>query len=170
GSSTDVAHLVREPVLVLLASALWMAGGITSPQDLGMRIANRFAVLPSSTGWQGADAVALAEEFRGDVLVTRGTAPGGGDLPDDATGLRVDGRDVLVSCVRRVTDEERGSGTEVRLAAMSDTGSVVRVTGSFTEATTVDLLGRPLSAEAEPSGDGLELALGPWEIRTVVLR
>ncbi|WP_456302884.1 glycoside hydrolase family 38 N-terminal domain-containing protein [Streptomyces mirabilis] len=139
-------------------------------QDLGMRIANRFAVLPSSTGWQGADAVALAEEFRGDVLVTRGTAPGGGDLPDDATGLRVDGRDVLVSSVRRVTDEERGSGTEVRLAAMSDTGSVVRVTGSFTEATTVDLLGRPLSAEAEPSGDGLELALGPWEIRTVVLR
>jgi alpha-mannosidase len=148
------------------------ASEIAAPgaQDLGVRIANRFAVLPSSTGWQGADAVALAEEFRGDVLVTRGTAPGGGDLPDDATGLRVDGRDVLVSSVRRVTDEERGSGTEVRLAAMSDTGSVVRVTGSFTEATAVDLLGRPLSAEAEPSGDGLELALGAWEIRTVVLR
>ncbi|XER99987.1 hypothetical protein HEP87_57625 [Streptomyces sp. S1D4-11] len=139
-------------------------------QDLGMRITNRFAVLPCATGWQGADTVALAEEFRGDVLVTRGTAPGGGDLPGDATGLRVDGRDVLVSSVRRVTDDGRGSGTEVRLAAMSATGSVVRVTGAFTEATTVDLLGRPLSAQAEPSGDGLELALGPWEIRTVVLR
>ncbi|MEU2738535.1 rhomboid-like protein [Streptomyces sp. NPDC007095] len=35
GSSTDVAHLVREPVLVLLASALWMAGGITSPYAIG---------------------------------------------------------------------------------------------------------------------------------------
>ncbi|WP_405869405.1 rhomboid-like protein [Streptomyces sp. NBC_00005] len=30
-SSTDVAHLVQTPVLVLLASALWIAGGITSP-------------------------------------------------------------------------------------------------------------------------------------------
>ncbi|WWQ69132.1 rhomboid-like protein [Streptomyces sp. Q6] len=30
-SSTDVAHLAQSPVLVLLASALWIAGGITSP-------------------------------------------------------------------------------------------------------------------------------------------
>ncbi|MFM9583865.1 MULTISPECIES: rhomboid-like protein [Streptomyces] len=30
GSSTDVAHLVRTPVLVLLASALWVAGGVAS--------------------------------------------------------------------------------------------------------------------------------------------
>ncbi|MFF4798660.1 rhomboid-like protein [Streptomyces sp. NPDC001351] len=30
-SSTDVAHLVQTPVLVLLASALWIAGGIASP-------------------------------------------------------------------------------------------------------------------------------------------
>jgi alpha-mannosidase len=51
---------------------------------------------------------------------------------------------------------------------MSDTGSTARVTGAFTEATTVDLLGRPLSST--PAADGLELALGPWEIRTVVVR
>lgn len=31
GSSTDVSHLVRTPVLVLVASALWVAGGVTSP-------------------------------------------------------------------------------------------------------------------------------------------
>lgn len=31
GSSTDVAHLVRTPVLVLAASALWVVGGVTSP-------------------------------------------------------------------------------------------------------------------------------------------
>ncbi|WP_371669165.1 hypothetical protein OG985_16755 [Streptomyces sp. NBC_00289] len=36
GSSTDVAHLVRTPVLVLFASALWVAGGITSPYALGL--------------------------------------------------------------------------------------------------------------------------------------
>ncbi|MFH0176527.1 alpha-mannosidase [Streptomyces cacaoi] len=141
---------------------------VPGAQDLGMRIENRFAVVPSATGWQGAHAVALAEEFRNDVLVTRGTAAGGTPLPPDTAGLRVDGEDVLVSAVRRVTDDERGPGTEVRLAAMRDTASTVRVTGTFTEATTVDLLGRPLSRT--PVADDLTLALGPWEIRTVVLR
>ncbi|MDH6567833.1 hypothetical protein M2160_002854 [Streptomyces sp. SAI-117] len=36
GSSTDVAHLVRTPVLVLVASALWIAGGILSPYALAL--------------------------------------------------------------------------------------------------------------------------------------
>ncbi|MET7379500.1 rhomboid-like protein [Streptomyces sp. NPDC005526] len=34
GSSTDVAHLVRTPLLVLTGSALWVAGGIASPYAL----------------------------------------------------------------------------------------------------------------------------------------
>jgi len=34
-SSTDVAHLVQSPVLVLVASALWIVGGITSPYAIG---------------------------------------------------------------------------------------------------------------------------------------
>nr|WP_107049889.1 rhomboid-like protein [Streptomyces bicolor] len=34
GSSTDVAHLVGTPVFVLLASALWVAGGIVAPYTL----------------------------------------------------------------------------------------------------------------------------------------
>ncbi|MFG2502341.1 rhomboid-like protein [Streptomyces sp. NPDC048441] len=34
-SSTDVAHLTQEPVLVLVASALWIAGGIASPYAIG---------------------------------------------------------------------------------------------------------------------------------------
>ncbi|MFD3374100.1 MULTISPECIES: alpha-mannosidase [unclassified Streptomyces] len=137
-------------------------------QDLGMRIENRFAVIPSATGWRGANAVALAEEFRNDVLVTRGTATAGGQQPPDTAGLHVDGQDVLVSGIRRVTDDESGAGTEVRLAAMRDTASTVRVTGTFAEATTVDLLGRPLSRSS--AANELELALGAWEIRTVVLR
>ncbi|WP_055613213.1 glycoside hydrolase family 38 C-terminal domain-containing protein [Streptomyces phaeochromogenes] len=137
-------------------------------QDLGMRIENRFAVVPSATGWRGANAVALAEEFRNDVLVARGTAPAGCQLPPDTAGLHVEGQDVLVSGIRRVTDDEFRAGIEVRLAAMNDSASTVRVTGTFSEATTVDLLGRPISRTQAP--DGLELALGPWEIRTVVLR
>ncbi|MFE1837764.1 rhomboid-like protein [Streptomyces sviceus] len=36
GSSTDVAHLARTPVLVLVASALWIAGGILSPYALAL--------------------------------------------------------------------------------------------------------------------------------------
>ena len=36
GSSTDVAHLVQTPVLVLLASALWVVGGVTSPYAIGL--------------------------------------------------------------------------------------------------------------------------------------
>ncbi|MEW2569363.1 alpha-mannosidase [Streptomyces sp. NPDC047070] len=141
---------------------------VPGAQDLGMRIENRFAVVPSATGWRGADAVALAEEFRGEVLVTRGTGTAGAQLPPDTSGLRVDGQDVHVSSIRRVTDEASGSGTEVRLTAMRDSASTVRVTGAFSEATTVDLLGRPLS-RTEAAGE-LQLALGPWEIRTVVLR
>jgi hypothetical protein len=35
GSSTDVAHLMQTPVLVLPASALWIAGGILSPYAIG---------------------------------------------------------------------------------------------------------------------------------------
>ncbi|MEW2622602.1 rhomboid-like protein [Streptomyces sp. NPDC048106] len=31
GSSTDVAHLVRSPAVVLLTSALWIAGGLLTP-------------------------------------------------------------------------------------------------------------------------------------------
>ncbi|MFJ5265456.1 alpha-mannosidase [Streptomyces sp. NPDC088387] len=145
-------------------------------QDLGMRIENRLAVLPSATGWQDADAVALAEEFRNDVLVTRGTAPAAGALPADESGVRVDGKDVFVSSVRRVPAEagdgvegvDGVGGVEVRLVAMSDTATTARLTGAFTEATTVDLLGRPLSTA--PAEDGLALDLAPWEIRTVVLR
>ncbi|MEW2042632.1 alpha-mannosidase, partial [Streptomyces sp. NPDC005534] len=137
-------------------------------QDLGLRIENRFAVVPSATGWRGAHAVSLAEEFRNDVLVTRGTALAASQLPPDTAGLRVDGQDVLVSGVRRVTDDVSGAGIEVRMAAMRDTASTVRVTGTFSEVTTVDLLGRPISRAQ--AADELELALGPWEIRTVVLR
>jgi hypothetical protein len=35
GSSTDVAHLVRTPGLVLVGSALWVAGGVASPFAIG---------------------------------------------------------------------------------------------------------------------------------------
>ncbi|MEU6708035.1 rhomboid-like protein [Streptomyces wuyuanensis] len=36
GSSTDAAHLATVPLLVLVASALWVAGGLASPYALGL--------------------------------------------------------------------------------------------------------------------------------------
>jgi alpha-mannosidase len=75
----------------------------------------------------------------------------------------VEGDDLFVSSVRRVA-----GGTEVRLVAMSDAGAQGRLAGAFTEATTVDLLGRPLGT-VSAAGE-LEVALGRWEIRTVVVR
>ncbi|NMO49867.1 alpha-mannosidase [Actinoplanes sp. TBRC 11911] len=136
-------------------------------QDLGVRVEHRFAVVAGATGWRGAHAVALAEEFRNDARAVRGTAPAGEPLPADRVGLRLEtvlGADVLVSAVRRVGDD----GTEVRLTAMSDAPTTARLTGAFTDATTVDLLGRPL--ESAPAAGTLDLRLDPWEIRTVVLR
>ena len=126
-------------------------------------------MLPSAGGWQRAGAVAAAELFRNDVLVARGTAPAGGALPADSAGLAVEGADVFVSAIRKVTAADGAAGTEVRLVAMSDTGVHARLIGAFTEAATVDLLGRPLSGPAAAPG-ALGLDLGPWEIRTVLLR
>jgi alpha-mannosidase len=136
-------------------------------QDLGVHTAARFAIVPSAAGWHGAHAVALADEFRNDVLVARGTAPAGGALPAVRTGVRVHHEDVQVTSIRRVVRDGR-DGTEVRLVAMSDTGVRTRLTGDFAEALQVDLLGRTLSTEAAPGT--LDLALNAWEIRTVVVR
>ncbi|MFF2131219.1 rhomboid-like protein [Streptomyces olivochromogenes] len=84
GSSTDVAHLIHEPVLVLLASALWMAGGITSPYALGFVLV--LTALERRIGGLRAAGVFLL----GHVVATLATeVPIGlsvlvGDLPDSS--------------------------------------------------------------------------------------
>ncbi|WP_345060783.1 rhomboid-like protein, partial [Streptomyces rameus] len=67
GSSTDVAHLVSAPVPVLLASALWIAGGILSPYALAFVLA--LTALERRTGGVRAAGVFLA----GHVLATLAT-------------------------------------------------------------------------------------------------
>ncbi|MFD4409544.1 MULTISPECIES: rhomboid-like protein [unclassified Streptomyces] len=82
GSSTDVAHLVRHPVLVLIASALWIAGGITSPYAVGFLLV--LTALERRIGGLRAAGVFLL----GHVVATLATeVPVGlsvlaGDLPD----------------------------------------------------------------------------------------
>lgn len=83
-SSTDVAHLVRTPVLVLLASALWIAGGIASPYVLGFLLV--MTALERRIGGLRAAGVFLL----GHVLATLATeVPVGlavlvGHLPDSS--------------------------------------------------------------------------------------
>ncbi|WP_142266147.1 rhomboid-like protein [Streptomyces sp. SLBN-115] len=67
GSSTDVAHLVRTPVLVLVASALWVAGGLASPFTLGF-----LAVLTTLERRIGGVRTAVVFLF-GHVLATLAT-------------------------------------------------------------------------------------------------
>ncbi|WP_345942635.1 rhomboid-like protein [Streptomyces sp. SID486] len=67
GSSTDVAHLVGAPVPVLLASALWIAGGVLSPYALAFVLA--LTALERRTGGVRAAGVFLA----GHVLATLAT-------------------------------------------------------------------------------------------------
>ncbi|MFG2223567.1 rhomboid-like protein [Streptomyces sp. NPDC048644] len=67
GSSTDVAHLTHTPLLVLVASALWIAGGVTS----GFAVAFLFVLtaLERRIGSLGAAAVFAG----GHVLATLAT-------------------------------------------------------------------------------------------------
>lgn len=67
GSSTDVAHLLRTPVLVLSASALWIAGGMASPYAIGFLLA--LTALERRTGGLRTAGVFLL----GHVLATLAT-------------------------------------------------------------------------------------------------
>ncbi|MFG3059441.1 rhomboid-like protein [Streptomyces sp. NPDC048231] len=83
-SSTDVAHLVRAPVPVLMASALWIAGGLTSSYALVFLLV--LTALERRTGGMCTAAVFLL----GHVLATLATEiPVGltvlaGGLPDSS--------------------------------------------------------------------------------------
>lgn len=67
GSSTDVAHLVRSPAVVLLTSALWIAGGLVSPYALAFVLV--LTALERRIGGARAACVFLA----GHVLATLAT-------------------------------------------------------------------------------------------------
>ncbi|GAB7031060.1 rhomboid-like protein [Streptomyces sp. NPDC021749] len=67
GSSTDVVHLTQAPLLVLVASALWVAGGLTSGYALGFLL-----VLPALERRIGGLRTA-AVFFGGHALATLAT-------------------------------------------------------------------------------------------------
>jgi hypothetical protein len=67
GSSTDVAHLVQSPAVVLVTSALWIAGGILSPYSAAFVLV--LTALERRIGGGRAACVFLA----GHVLATLAT-------------------------------------------------------------------------------------------------
>jgi glycosyl hydrolase family 38/alpha mannosidase-like protein len=102
-----------------------------------------FAIYPHEGAWLQADVLASAERYQHEFLA----APGHGETGDLSSmeGLRIDGRGVLLSSLRR-----RDGGLELRLVNEQPELRDVVVVG-------------PL-AERE-----LRLSLDPWEIRTVAL-
>lgn len=67
GSSTDVSHLVRSPAVVLVTSALWIAGGLVSPYAVAFVLV--LTALERRIGGGRAACVFLA----GHVLATLAT-------------------------------------------------------------------------------------------------
>nr|WP_234345857.1 rhomboid-like protein [Streptomyces sp. NRRL F-5755] len=81
GSSTDVEHLARSPLLVLVASALWIAGGMTSAYALAFlfvltALERRVGALRTAAVFFGGHAVAtLATELPVGAAVALGHLP-----------------------------------------------------------------------------------------------
>ncbi|MEU5212506.1 rhomboid-like protein [Streptomyces sp. NPDC020742] len=81
GSSTDVVHLAQAPVLVLVASALWIAGGVTSGYALGLlfvvtALERRVGGLRTAAVFLGGHALAtLATEVPVAFAVAAGRLP-----------------------------------------------------------------------------------------------
>ncbi|MET8133460.1 rhomboid-like protein [Streptomyces sp. NPDC005251] len=82
-SSTDVAHLARHPVLVLIASALWIVGGIASPYAVGFLLVLTALERRTGTAWAagvfllGHVAATLATEVPVGLAVLAGVLPVG---------------------------------------------------------------------------------------------
>lgn len=83
-SSTDVAHLLRAPALVLPASALWIAGGVVSPYTVCFLLV--FTALERRTGGLRAAGVFLFGHVLATLLteIPVGLAVLAGHLPDSA--------------------------------------------------------------------------------------
>lgn len=83
-SSTDVTHLVRDPFLVLIASALWIVGGMLSPYALLFLLV--LTALERRIGGVRAAGVFLSGHILATLATegTVGTAVLAGHLPDSS--------------------------------------------------------------------------------------
>jgi mannosylglycerate hydrolase len=123
-----------------------------------------FAVMPHRGGWSEAAVLGAYEAYAHPPRTARGLADVATALAS-SSGLRVEGEGVVLASLRR-----RDDWLELRLVAEHPLPTQVRLSGRFSEAREVDLLGRP-GASLPPAADGaLALGLEAWEIRSVQLR
>lgn len=137
---------------------------IPTAQELGTSVEVNFGVIASGSGWEGADAVRLSDHFGTGAAVVRGRSANAQSLPAPFEGIRLEGRDVRMTSLRRL-----GEDVELRVVLLSNEGRQAQVAGSFAEASTVDLTGGVLETEAVSNGR-FTFTLRPWEIRTIRLR
>jgi alpha-mannosidase len=126
-----------------------------------------FAILPIVSSWDRGGVLEAAERSQHPFLAAPGRRPAedaGESAPASASGLRVTGRGIVLSALRRAGDE-----LELRIVAEHPDPEPARIEGPFTGAREVDLLGRPVAELAVASPGTLELAIAPWEIRTIRL-
>jgi mannosylglycerate hydrolase len=121
------------------------------------------AVLPHAGPWHADGVLEQAERHQHELLAAPGTGPEAAPL-GEVHGLAVEGDGVALSALRR-----RGEWLELRLACQHPDPVTATVGGGLLAAREADLLGRP-GAALPVTGGALRLALGAWEIRTLLVR
>jgi len=114
-----------------------------------------FALWPFEGAWQEADLHRRALEYNF-LLVATGTAPGSGELGSLAQPVEAESTGAVVSALY-----PRNGATYLRLYERHGKPTAVRLRGSISTFTEVDLEGRPQGAVSST------LTLAPWQIRTV---
>jgi 2-O-(6-phospho-alpha-D-mannosyl)-D-glycerate hydrolase len=126
-----------------------------------------FGLLPNGGTWDAPGVAQALEAYQLPFAASAGRA-GAGLRAAEGNGprLRIEGRGVMLSALRRRADE-----LELRLVARTASATTATVSGRpISAARDVDLLGRPGSDLPVDADGSLRLALGPWEIRTVRIR
>ncbi|GAA4576086.1 glycoside hydrolase family 38 C-terminal domain-containing protein [Planotetraspora kaengkrachanensis] len=119
----------------------------------------RFAVLPYSGTWHGAELPRLAEEFRLELLAVPGS---GRSAAASARGrLMITGDGVTMAALR-----ERDGWLEIRLVAEHPVATEAVIHGGFAGARLADALGSP-AAPLDVAEGSVRLPLRPFEIATV---
>ncbi|TMR06569.1 alpha-mannosidase [Actinomadura soli] len=132
-------------------------------QCRGLRTAG-FAIMPCGGGRPGADVLRAAEAYRHDLLTAVGYGHATAPAPPSREGVAISGDGVVMTSLR-----SRDGWIETRMVAQSDEPTTAVLRGAFTEATRVDLRGRP-GLPIDVHDGSAALALRPWEIATVRLR
>ncbi|TDD32023.1 alpha-mannosidase [Actinomadura sp. KC06] len=132
-------------------------------QCRGLRTA-AFAIMPYGGGRPGPDVLRAAETYRHDLLTAAGYGPAAAPPPPSRVGVAISGDGVVMTSLRA-----RDGWIETRMVAQSDEPATAVLQGPFTEATRVDLRGRP-GLPIDVHDGTAALALRPWEIATVRLR